>query len=69
MLILRAYKFSYLFSLKYTKRHENSIYFCFTSILLTFGITDSPQQPTDDRYCNVPRNVRTSTFLYATKCR
>jgi len=43
--------------------------FVLLDFIRLFGITDSPQQPTEDRYCNVCPNVRTSTFLYATKCR
>ena len=42
MLILRAYKCSYLFSLKYTKRHEDIISFYFTSFYILSVLLPPP---------------------------
>ena len=73
MLILRAYKFSYPFSLKYIKRHEHIIYFCSTSFYRLSVLLPPPNNQLtyypEDRNSNVYRNVRTATFLYASKYR
>jgi len=64
MLILRAYKFSYIFPLNITKPHEDSVSFCFTrfyrlSVLLP--PTPTPNNPPtyypEDNNYNVSHNA------------